>query len=74
MFEQESLVALQVAGFAIADGQELGVAAQAGCQCFRQAGVAGSVGAFNADQNQARHQAVAQLVHQKLLLRRRRSG
>ena len=68
--EQESTVALGVDGLAIIDAGKSRVGAQTLGDLLGKPGAGGSVGAFDANQNQARGQAVAELIHEQLLLGR----
>src|SRR5574340_704772 len=68
--EQENAVALGVDGLAIIDADKSTVGAQTLGDLPGKPGAGGCIGAFSANQNQARGQAVAELIHEQLLLGR----
>ena len=70
MVEQESAVTLGVDGLPVVHRDERRVGAQTLGGLPGQPGAGGRIGAFDADQDQPRSQAVPQLVHEQLLLGR----
>ena len=68
--EKESTVTFSVDGLAVVDSDKNRVGAQTLGGLSGKPGAGGCIGTFNADQDQARGQPVAQLIHQKFLLER----
>ncbi len=69
--EKISLVTRGTHGLAVVDTHKRRIEAQVLRQLFGQMGAGGRVGALHAHQDQARGQAITDLVQQQLLLRRR---
>jgi len=70
--EKQFPVPLQADRFAVGYRGELLVLAQAGAQGLGQGGPGSGVAAFDADQDEAGHHPILELIHQQLLLRCRR--